>query len=1128
MNRRGSLPVGTSIAGYTIEGVLGRGGMAIVYRAAHRGHAQPVALKLIAPDARWGEETQARFEREAQLAGAVVHRNILPVYAAGEHEKQPFVVMKLEATDLGAVLRREGRLRVPRAVALVSQVAAGLDAANAHGLVHRDVKPSNVLLGEEEGEERAYVADFGVARASFSGEQLLSGEMTGTVGYASPEQIRGEPVDHRTDVYALGCLLYECLTGRVPFRRANSLATLWAHLHEEPPAPSVLVPELPRGLDAVVGRALAKDPLARYGSAGALADAALQAVDGRRARVSVEREIRALPSGTVTFLFPDVEGSTWLLHELGAEAYADELAAHRRLIREACASQGGVEVDTQGDAFFFAFPTATGALAAAQAMTEALASGPIQVRIGIHTGTPHLTSEGYVGQDVHRAARIASSGHGGQVVVSAATAELLEPSDTVPQGLSFVSLGSHRLKDFDGPVTLYQLGAGSFPPLKTIANTNLPTPASSFLGREAELYEADLLLHATRLLSVTGPGGAGKTRFALELARRAREERFSDYEDGVFSSFLSALRDPSLVLPTIAQTLSVREEPGTTALERLASHLASKKMLLLLDNLEHLLECAPALSELLQACPGLTLLVTSRERLRLQGERAYELPPLPEAEGVALFCERAQVAPSEPIRELCSRLEGLPLAIELAAARMSLLSPEQLLERLSRRLDLLKAGRGADPRQQTLRATMQWSHDLLAEEEQRLFRALSVFAGGCTLEAAEEVCGADLDTLESLLDKSLLRRVDAEAGPRFWMLETIREFAAERLAETDAVEDALDRHLAWVVDHVRAYAPQFFRVADPANVERLFLEEANIRAALAYSIEGHRVEQALELVGLLVRAWVETARMVEGRAWAERALALEGVSPVLRAHALLGMGFGAFDPDPRETAHWLTARDLFLRAGAERDAAVVQALRAGAAGRRGDYDVAIELLEQALATFEKLGDGEGLRSVRGSLAGALGESASTIDELDRAIALAREALVADERAGDPYDETAGQMTLCWLLLRRGDHVDARRHLACAASSLRTANALRLLPDLVVLAAHHAHLAGAPERALELATAAEAVGRELGHPDPSGQLIAELDTAAIETELDTETAARATAHGEALTIESVFAYLEKLE
>jgi predicted ATPase len=575
-----------------------------------------------------------------------------------------------------------------------------------------------------------------------------------------------------------------------------------------------------------------------------------------------------LPSGTVTFLFTDVEGSTKLLHELGAEAYAEALAEHRRLIRDVCVAEAGVEVDTQGDAFFFAFPTAPGALAAAETMTESLAPGPIRVRVGLHTGTPLLTEEGYVGDDVHFAARVAATGHGGQVVVSEATAELVE--------IELSLLGSHRLKDVAEPVSLYQLGDRTFPPLKTIANTNLPAPASTFLGRGEELYEADTLLQETRLLTVTGPGGQGKTRFALELATRAREERFSDYRDGVFSCFFSSLRDPSLVLATIAQTLSVREQPGESALETLSSHLQGKQMLLLLDNLEHLLDAAAELPALLSACPGLTILCTSRELLRVQGERAYDLPPLQEAEGVSLFCERAQSEPSEDVAALCARLEGLPLAIELAAARTRILTPEQLLERLSQRLDLLKAGRDADPRQQTLRATIEWSYELLTPEEQELFARLAVFSGGCKLEAAEEVCEADLDSLQSLVDKSLLRFTDG----RYWMLETIRDFAAERLAESGEVGTMRARLGSFLLDLVES-APAA-RGRGEGQVEifaRLQAEHSNVRDVIEWRFEHGECGFVVRLVSGEWLFLTTRGHAAEADAWLRRALPRAETAP---------------------------------------------------------------------------------------------------------------------------------------------------------------------------------------------------------------------------------------------------------
>jgi predicted ATPase/class 3 adenylate cyclase len=774
---------------------------------------------------------------------------------------------------------------------------------------------------------------------------------------------------------------------------------------------------------------------------------------------------RELASGTVTFLFTDVEGSTRLLRELGSEEYARALAEHRDAIRAACAEQGGVEVDTQGDAFFFAFPAAESALAAAAAFTETLASGEIRVRVGLHTGAAHVSDEGYVGEDVHRAARIAACGHGGQVVVSGTTAALLEPA-----GSALRSLGAHRLKDFEGPATLYQLGEGSFPPLRTIANTNLPTPASSFLGREKELYHADLLLKDTRLLSITGPGGAGKTRFALELARRAREERFSDYEDGVFACFLAPLRDPSLVPPTICQTLSVREQPGLSALESLAARLEGKRMLLLLDNLEHLLDCAPELSQLLAACPGLTLLVTSREVLRLQGERVYALPPLEEEEGVALFCERAQAEPSPPIRELCQRLEGLPLAIELAAARMALLTPEQLLERLSKRLDLLKGTRDADPRQQTLRATIEWSYDLLGPAEQQLVARLSVFAGGCTLEAAEDVCGTDLDTLGSLLDKSLLRSLDAEIGPRFWMLETIRDFARERLAESGEAKDVSQRHADWVLRLTRDAKRKVDREELPRWHTTLEPEQENLRAAFAWMEEASWIDAQLELVWSICHFWYTRGNWREGRRWAEAALSRsEGQRNAIRAKALnAAAGFterlGDFQftrlyaeeslSISRETGDLQdSAMALILlgnaaygdgdhvQAGALYEEAAGEARGSGdrwslgialgdlgtVAWEQGDQTRAITLCEEALALLRELGADSLIAWSLSSMADFLFESGRVTEALEAA----RESLALAHATGDVTTRIESLSTLARIAMRRGDMVSAAALLGAA-------------------------------------------------------------------------------------------------
>jgi predicted ATPase/class 3 adenylate cyclase len=665
-----------------------------------------------------------------------------------------------------------------------------------------------------------------------------------------------------------------------------------------------------------------------------------------------------LPTGTVTFLFTDVEGSTRLLHELGAEAYAAALAEHRRVIREACAAGGGVEVDTQGDAFFFAFSAAPGALNAAGAFTETLASRPIQVRVGLHTGTPLVTDEGYVGDDVHFGARVAASAHGGQIVLSRATAELVE--------LELTDLGEHRLKDIAEAVPIYQLGGGSFPPLKTISNTNLPHPASSFVGREREVAEALALLRdGARLLTLTGPGGSGKTRLAIEAAA----ELVPEYKAGVFWVGLAALRDPALVTETVAQTLGTKDG--------LAEHIGERELLLLLDNFEQVVEAAPVLPSLLSACPNLRLLVTSRELLRVQGEVEFPVPPLAEREAVELFCTRSRLAPDETIAELCRRLDSLPLAVELAAARTSVLSPAQILERLSQRLDLLKGGRDADARQQTLRATIEWSYELLSDAEQRLFARLAVFRGGCTLQDAQEVCEADLDTVQALVDKSLLRHADE----RFWMLETIREFAAEQLEDSDEAEELGRRH----ADHFLALAgeaePDIER--DPqAWMPRLEAEHDNLRAALDRLETSGESRLALRLAGALVYFW-DAGYVAEGRHRLERVLSGdEGASPE-RAKALMA------------------AAQLARQSG---DAA--------AARRRA---------EEALALYRELGDTWGT-AISGIV---LGLALADEGELSRARDVFEDGARLSRDAGDENNALFATRLLAWMCEELGEHERAR-------------------------------------------------------------------------------------------------------
>jgi predicted ATPase/class 3 adenylate cyclase len=755
-----------------------------------------------------------------------------------------------------------------------------------------------------------------------------------------------------------------------------------------------------------------------------------------------------LPAGTVTFLFTDVEGSTKLLHELGAEAYAAALAEHRRIVREACGEHGGVEVDTQGDAFFVAFPTASGALLAARAIGRGLSHGPIRIRSGVHTGAPLLTDEGYVGHDVHRAARIAASGHGGQVLVSAATAALVGTDD-------LRDLGEHRLKDLAAPERVYQLGEGDFPALKSLHRTNLPVPANTFVGREAELAEVVELLgrDSVRLLTLTGPGGTGKTRLAVQAAAEAAER----FPDGITWVPLAPLRDPALLLPQIAEALGVKERADTSVAESLTTALAGKHALLVLDNAEHLLPALASDVATLASTGGPLLLVTSRERLQLQAEWVYPVPTLSEADGVSLFLERVRAlepsfAGNGVVAELCARLDNLPLALELAAARSMLFSPEQLLERIGQRLDLLRGGRDADPRQHTLRATIAWSYDLLDEEEGRLLRGLSVFAGGCAYEAAEEVCDAEPDTLQSLVDKSLVRRRDAASGPRYWLLEMIREFAAEELERSDEAESVRRRH----AEFHAALAETAERELPGADQEqwwrRVTDEHENMRVALAWACDGGESNLALRLAANNCRYWWQRGHYREGRHWYEKALDLGRDEPEsLRARAVYGLANMAIGSGAVPEAVPLLEDCLasFRKEGDDIQTARTLTDLGMAYGKDGQLDRERAYFEEALEVSRACGwmRGVGVSCIN------LGNFFLAVEELDRAAPLFAEALATLRDQRD--EQSAGNVlnNIAYLEHKRGrlDEAAARLHESIALSR-RTDDRYTIAHSLVVAAA----------------------------------------------------------------------------
>jgi predicted ATPase len=650
--------------------------------------------------------------------------------------------------------------------------------------------------------------------------------------------------------------------------------------------------------------------------------------------------MRELPGGTVTFLFTDVEGSTRLLDELGTEAYAEALAQHRRLLRQTFALQGGAEVDTQGDAFFYVFSTAPAAVEAAQEAQQALSSGPIRVRIGVHTGTPRLTEEGYVGPDVHRAARIAASGHGGQVLVSASTASL------VP-ALALHDLGEHRLKDLSAGERIYQLGPGDFPPLKTLYQTNLPVPATSFLGRTSELAAVAKLLarEHVRLVTLTGPAGTGKTRLALQAAGLAAEA----YPDGVWWVPLAALREAELVLPAAAQALGARST--------LAEHVGDRRMLILFDNFEQVIEAAADVGELLSLCPQLDVLVTSREPLHLGAEQEYAVPPFVPAEGIAFFAAKARAVKPDfdvngAVPEICRRLDDLPLALELAAARVKALSPKQILERLERRLPLLTGGtRDLPERQRTLKAAIDWSYDLLTEAEQYVFRRLAVFVGGCTLDAAEVVAGADVDTLHSLVDKSLLRW----SSERYWMLESIREYAADRLNESGDADDMRKRH----ADHFAELVGSAGLSLEPEGEQQygsVRQELDNVRAAIDWGLEANP-EFGLRLTAALDGFWA-VMDPSEGMRRLDLLLTKVPNAPAeLRARAFRAYGSSANPAGDDELAERCYEKSLeaYREVGDGRGVAAMLLRLGMSAFYRGDNERAGELAAESLVLSREVG-----------------------------------------------------------------------------------------------------------------------------------------------------------------------------
>jgi len=702
-----------------------------------------------------------------------------------------------------------------------------------------------------------------------------------------------------------------------------------------------------------------------------------------------------LPRGTVTLVFTDIEGSTRLLASLGSR-YEEVLAAHRRLVREAFSSHAGIEVDTQGDALFYAFARAQDAVAGAVAAQRVLSSHDfgegveLRVRTGIHTGEPTVSDEGYVGTDVHLGARISAVAWGGQIVISAATAALVGVGR---DEVSLRSLGEHALKDIETWVELHQVVAPGlrkdFPALRSVSAhpTNLPARLPALIGRKDDITALVELLSSevVSVVTVVGPGGTGKTRVALAVGA----ELISSFADGVFFVDLSALSDASLVVPAIAQALSLREAAGRSLAETLGDYLSSKEMVLILDNFEQVMDAAAEVSSLMASSSSLKVVVTSRAALRIEGEREFPLHPLalPSSDSepteilaspaVELFVARARaVRPglalsgedAVHVATICRRLDGLPLAIELAAARVKVLSLAALASRLENSLGALGTGRrDASNRQRTLHAAIAWSYELLDGDEQRLFSRLGVFAGGWSLEAAEALCDRGdsardiLDGIVSLVDKSLVRVVEGDEA-RFSMLETIRAFSLERLEESGEAQEIRRAHAQYFGGLTEEAEPHLVGADQKERLDKLERDHDNLRAALRWMLTKAR-DLALSTAAHMSRFWYVRGYLSEGRRWLELVLESCVVVPTRDAVTVATMlGVIAYVQSDFDLARSASLRGISLATQAADERGVLSCTETVALCEmeQGEYAQARRHFEENLKRFHALRDERGV------------------------------------------------------------------------------------------------------------------------------------------------------------------------
>ncbi|HEX9737677.1 MAG TPA: NB-ARC domain-containing protein [Candidatus Limnocylindria bacterium] len=866
-----------------------------------------------------------------------------------------------------------------------------------------------------------------------------------------------------------------------------------------------------------------------------------------------------LPTGTVTFLITDIEGSTRLLEQLG-ERYRAVQDRHDAILRSAVAIGDGRELGTEGDSAFAVFATPAGALNAATTAQRNLAAEPwpegatIRVRMGLHTGEGILGGANYLGLDVNRTARIAAAAHGGQVLVSDATRALVERD--LPAGISLRDLGQHRLKDLLHPERLYEVVLEGleedFPPPRTLdaRPNNLPSQLTRFIGREADVAEVRDLLREHRLVTLTGPGGTGKTRLALQVGAEA----LADTPDGVFFVDLSSVTEADLAPQDMASALRVRPEPGRAVLDTLTDHLRDKQLLLVLDNLEQVLDAGSrAVEPLLKNASGVRALVTSRVPLHLYGEQEYPVAPLAEAQAVTLFTERAAaVRPgfaltrenASTVSDIAARLDGLPLAIELAASRMKLLSADALLQRLEQRLPLLSAqDRNVPERQRTLRRTIEWSYDLLTDAERQLFDRLAVFAGGADLDAIEAVANRDgelgletLDGVGSLVDKNLVRRVDTAEGdqdePRFAMLETIREYGLERLVASGEESVIRRRHAEhWIVVASEAS----LGAEQTARVRRLKPDYDNFRSALAWVLVTQDAQLGLRLGAALRSFWRLGGHVAEGLRWLDALLAQPGAADrtALRARALTAAA---------DMSGWTGAADAYLHRSEEALAiyrelddaqGIPDALEELGAALldSGQLDSARASLEEARERNLTNGNRQGAAEcmlLLGMVAAMAALGPQQSQEVRRrqgaeAQALWEDALATFTDLQDPYYMAFAERLIGGVDRFEGNFEAAESRFRASLTTARQHDLPVVVASALYAIADLALARGQPERALRLVGACEAMRDEIGEA-PSGERAMVGDVRGAATALmDAAAAESLYQQGRAMSVDDAVAY-----